>query len=141
MEKKLRVALAADDTNGVVTAVREYLLENHTLVEPAGTDNWVDMSVAVAEAVVSGEVDYGVLLCWTGTGTAIAANKVPGIRAAQAGDAWIAEHARRWNDANILTLSLKRTPADVAVECVQAFLSVTEPDMEESENIAKLDVK
>lgn len=78
-------------------------------------------------------------MCWTGTGTAIAANKVEGVRAAQASDPWVAANARRWNDANVLTLSLKRTAPDVAVECVNAFLDVVEPDSDEAENIGKLD--
>ena len=71
--------------------------------------------------------------------TAIAANKVVGIRAAQAFDPWIAENARRWNDANVVTMSLKRTAPSVAVEIVNAFLDVEEPDEDEMENIAKLD--
>jgi len=85
------------------------------------------MSRAVAELVASGEVDYGVLMCWTGTGTAIAANKVAGVRAAQSWEPWVAENARRWNDANVLTLSLKRTAPAVAVDCVNAFLDSTSP--------------
>ncbi len=77
-------------------------------------------------------------MCWTGTGTAIAANKVKGVRAVQAADPWIAANARRWNDANVLTLSLKRTAADVAVECVNAFLDVVSPDPDELVNIEEL---
>ncbi len=96
------------------------------------------MSRGVAEAVASGEADFGVLMCWTGTGTAIAANKVKGVRAAQAWDPWVAENARRWNDANVLTLSLKRTAPDVAVQCAHAFLDVATPDEDELENIHKL---
>jgi ribose 5-phosphate isomerase B len=76
-------------------------------------------------------------MCWTGTGTAIAANKVRGVRAAQASEPWIATNARRWNDANVLALSLKRLAPDVAVECVAAFLD-TEPDPAEADNIALL---
>lgn len=73
-----------------------------------------------------------------GGGTAIAANKVPGVRAALAWDVWIAEGARKWNDANVLALSLKRLAPDVAVEITKAFLSGIEPDPEESANIARL---
>jgi ribose 5-phosphate isomerase B len=76
---------------------------------------------------------------WTGTGTAIAANKVPGVRAALAWDAWIAEGARKWNDANVLALSLKRLAPDVAVEVAKAFLAEgTTPDPSEAENIIQL---
>lgn len=86
----------------------------------------------------SGAVDYGVVMCWTGTGTAMAANKVPGVRAALAWDPWIAKGARLWNDANVLAMSLKRLAPDVAVEVVQAFLATPEPDPDEAENIARL---
>ena len=74
-------------------------------------DQWPDVAARVAGAVASGEADQGLLFCWTGTGTAMAANKVPGVRAALAWDPWIAEGARRWNDANVLVMSLKRTDA------------------------------
>ena len=90
--------------------------------------------------MVGGEADYGVVMCWTGTGTAIAANKVPGVRAALAWEPWIARGARLWNDANVLALSLKRLAPPVAVEVVQAFLETPEPDADEAENIARLDV-
>jgi ribose 5-phosphate isomerase B len=88
--------------------------------------------------VANGDATFGVLLCWTGTGTAIAANKVPGVRAIQAWERWIATGARKWNDANVLTLSLKRTAPDVAVECVKAFLDVECPDDDELANIEML---
>ena len=72
----------------------------------------VDGRAVLGELVASGAADLGVLMCWTGTGTAIAANKVHGVRAAQASDPWIARGARLWNDANVLTLSLKRLTPD-----------------------------
>ena len=134
----MRVAFAADDRNECVDAVVEALGKRAEVVELDTSDRWPEMSRAVAEAVASGEADYGVLMCWTGTGTAIAANKVKGVRAAQAFDPWIAENARRWNDANVLTLSLKRTAPDVAVECVNAFLDVSRPDEDEMDNIERL---
>lgn len=135
----MRVAFAADDSNESVEAVLAALKQRAEVLLPAANDHWPEMSQAVAEAVASGDADFGVLMCWTGTGTAIAANKVVGIRAAQAFDPWIAENARRWNDANVLTMSLKRTAPSVAVEIVNAFLDVDEPDEDEMENIAKLD--
>jgi len=137
----MRVAFAADDSNECVEAVRRRLKDRGDLIENDTSASWPEMSEAVARAVADGEVDFGVLMCWTGTGTAIAANKVPGIRAAQAFDPWIAENARRWNDANVLTMSLKRTAPDVAVECVDAFLDVDGPDVDELDNIAKVSGK
>ena len=63
---------------------------------------------------------------------------VTGVRAAQAWDPWIAESARRWNDANVLALSLRRTAPDVAVDCVRAFLAVDESDPDERDTIARV---
>jgi ribose 5-phosphate isomerase B len=129
-----KIAFAADDDNECVRTVLDHLRFSHEVVviDPV---TWPSMSRAVAEQVVNGDVDFGVLMCWTGTGTAIAANKVPGARAATVADAWTAENARRWNDANIIALSLKRLAPAVAVECVQAFLAVAEPDADELPNI------
>ena len=134
----MRIAFAADDTNSTVEAVLSALNARADVVDLTEDGSWPDMSRRVAERVAAEEVDFGVLMCWTGTGTAIAANKVSGVRAAQAWEPWIAENARRWNDANILTLSLKRTAPAVAVECVNAFLDVAEPDADEQESIDKL---
>jgi ribose 5-phosphate isomerase B len=132
----MRIAFAADDSNECVEAVRAHLAEEHELTPFEGS--WPAMSKAVATAVVTGRADYGVLMCWTGTGTAIAANKVPGARAATVADAWTARGARLWNDANVIALSLKRLAPDVAVECVKAFLSEPTPDPDEAGNIALL---
>ncbi len=69
----------------------------------------------------------------------MAANKVRGVRAALAWDPWIAEGARRWNDANVLVMSLKKTTPEAARAIVDAWLSVEAPDEDERANIAKLD--
>lgn len=134
----MRVAFAADDENECVRAVLEHLKAEHEVVT-ADSKTWTSMSRAVAEQVVRGDCDFGVLMCWTGTGTAIAANKVPGARAATVTEAWTARNARLWNDANILALSLKRLAPDVAIECVQAFLAVPEPDPDELTNIRDIE--
>ncbi len=68
----------------------------------------------------------------------MAANKVPGVRAALAWEPWIAEGARRWNDANVLVMSLKRIEPETAKEILDAWLSVEEPDADEAANIARL---
>jgi ribose 5-phosphate isomerase B len=113
-----------------------------TAATGAGTPTaaaWPDLGAAVGRAVVEGAADVGIVMCWTGTGTAIAANKVPGVRAALAWDPWIARGARLWNDANVLAMSLKRLAPDVAVEVTEAFLAVDTPDPDEAGNIAALD--
>jgi ribose 5-phosphate isomerase B len=135
----MRIAYAADDENETTRAVIEHLVAaGHEVVAVTTSDKWPDLGEAVGRAVVAGDVDYGVVMCWTGTGTAIAANKVPGVRAALAWEPWIARGARLWNDANVLALSLKRLAPPVAVEVVQAFLDTSEPDADEAENIARL---
>ena len=135
---RLRIAFGADDENECVDAVRTRLAERADLVAVDTDLAWPSMARAVGEAVAGGDADLGVLMCWTGTGTAIAANKVRGVRAAQASDPWIARGARLWNDANVLTLSLKRLPATLAVECVDAFLDTSTPDPDEAAAIALL---
>ena len=133
-----RVAFGTDDRNECVAAVLEYLRSVADVEVVEAGDSWPEFSRTVGERVAAGEADVGVLMCWTGTGTAMAANKVKGVRAALAWDPWIAESARRWNDANVLALSLKRTAPDVAVECVKAFLAVDESDPDERDTIARI---
>jgi|SRR5438046_1329602 len=132
------VAGADDEGEAFDAAVDELRRRGHE-VEVLELDQWPDVARRVAEAVARGEADQGLLLCWTGTGSAMAANKVRGVRAALAWDPWIAEGARRWNDANVLVMSLKRTSPQTAREIVDAWLSVEAPDEDEAANIAKLD--
>lgn len=134
----LRIAFGADDDNECVRTVRDHLATRATVTEPGAGRSWPSMARAVAEAVADGDADLGVVMCWTGTGTAIAANKVRGVRAAQAADAWTARGARLWNDANVLALSLKRLAPAVALECVDAFLDTSTPDPDERHAIAEL---
>jgi len=132
----MRIAFGVDDENGTTRAVAAYLTEHHELLRVAEGAQWPAVGEAVGLAVAGGTADFGVVLCWTGTGTAMAANTVPGIRAALAWEPWIARGARQWNDANVLALSLKRLAPDVAVEVVQAFLAVPAADPSEAANIA-----
>lgn len=129
-----KIAFGADDENECTRAVAEHLREVADL-RILGGSSWPDFARKVGLAVAAGEADFGVVMCWTGTGTSIAANKVPGVRAALAWEPWIARNARLWNDANVLALSLKRLAPDVAVECVRAFLEVEAEDPEETASI------
>lgn len=86
---------------------------------------WPAVAQQAAEAVVSGKADEGILFCWTGTGISLAANKVPGVRAALCGDAETARGARLWNDANILCLSLRATSEVVAKEILDSWFGTT----------------
>ncbi|MFC7277217.1 RpiB/LacA/LacB family sugar-phosphate isomerase [Paractinoplanes rhizophilus] len=135
----MRVAFASDDENETTRAVVKALADDgYEVIGPDGSPGWPDLGRFVGQAVVDGRADYGVVMCWTGTGTAIAANKVPGARAALAWDPWIARGARLWNDANVLAMSLKRLAPDVAVEVLRAFLETPRPDPDEAESIARL---
>jgi ribose 5-phosphate isomerase B len=135
----MRIAFAADDSNATTDAVVQALVEGgHEVVRIGGEVPWPDLGAGVGRAVADGRADLGVVMCWTGTGTAIAANKVPGVLAAVAWDPWVARGARLWNDANVLAMSLKRLAPDVAVEVLRAFLEVPSADPDEAQNIALL---
>ncbi len=134
----MRIVVGADDEGQVAEAVLGDLRARGHDVSVLPRDQWPEVARRVGEAVAAGEADQGMLFCWTGTGTAMAANKVPGVRAALAWDPWIAEGARRWNDANVLVMSLKRTTPDAARDILDAWLSVDAPDEDERENIERL---
>lgn len=134
----MKIVVGADDEGRVADVVVDELRDRGHDVTVLDRDRWPDVARRVAEAVASGEADQGMLFCWTGTGTSMAANKVPGVRAALAWEPWIAEGARRWNDANVLVMSLKRTEPETAKQIVDAWLAVEEPDPDEIANIALL---
>lgn len=135
----MRIAFGTDERTAVTDHVEQWLTEaGHEVVVVAERGGpWPDVGAAVGEAVASGDADRGVVCCWTGTGVSIAANKVPGVRAALCTDAETARGARRWNDANVLAMGLRLTSAEVAGELLQAFLD-TGVDADEAAEIAKL---
>ena len=134
----MRIVVGADDEGEVADTVVEDLRSRGNEVTVLDRDQWPEVARKVGEAVASGDADQGIVFCWTGTGTAMAANKVPGVRAALVWDPWIAEGARRWNDANVLVMSLKRTAPETAREILDAWFEVDAPDPNEAENIARL---
>jgi ribose 5-phosphate isomerase B len=134
----VRIIIGADDEGAAADAVVDELRTRGHDVTVLEREQWPDVAARVARSVAAGDADQGVLFCWTGTGTSMAANKVPGVRAALAWEPWIAEGARKWNDANVLVMSLKRTEPDMARAIVDAWLSVDGPDPGEAGNIARL---
>ena len=134
----MKIIVGADDEGAVADAVVSELEARGHDVTVLDQEQWPDVARKVAETVASGDADQGMLFCWTGTGTSMAANKVPGVRAALAWDPWIAEGARRWNDANVLVMSLKRTEPETAKRIVDAWLAVEEADPDEADNIRRL---
>lgn len=124
-----RIAFGVDEPGPLSEAVRAILAERGDLVVVIEGEAWTDVGLGVAEAVASGEADLGVVMCWTGTGVSIAANKVRGVRAALCMDADTALGARRWNDANVLALSMRLVSEPIAREILDAFLEgVPDPD-------------
>jgi ribose 5-phosphate isomerase B len=134
----MRVAFGSDEVTPLSDELTVALSAGgHELVLCVADEPWPDVGRRVGEAVAGRRADLGVVCCWTGTGVSIAANKVAGVRAALCADAETARGARRWNDANVLALSLRLTTPAVALEVLEAFL-VTGPDADEAENIAKV---
>lgn len=135
----MRIAFGTDEQTEVTDHVEAWLTEaGHEVVLPLEHgDSWPDVGAAVGRAVADGQVDRGVVCCWTGTGVSIAANKIDGVRAALCTDAATASGARKWNDANVLAFGLRLTSAEVAGEMLEAFLS-TPVDETEVTEIAKL---
>ncbi len=134
----MRIAVAADERTGVADrlvgelADRGHELLLHGALAPAGDrPDWAWCAQAAAQDVSAGRAEQAVVCCWTGTGASIAANKVPGVRAALCTDASTAAGARRWNDANVLALSLRTLSDAVLGEILDAWFATaasTEPD-------------
>lgn len=139
----MKVALGSDEATPLTEAVERALRDRGhdvvTIGPPAGQDiQWAEVGRRVGAAVAGGTADTGVLFCWTGTGASIAANKVPGVRAALCTDPQTAAGARKWNDANVLVMSLRLTTSTVAEEMLDVWFS-TEADPSEAGNIARLE--
>jgi ribose 5-phosphate isomerase B len=133
----VRIAVGSDERNAVTDALIEDLrTRGHELVlygpltQGDSEVDWTQTSANVAEAVAAGDVEEGVVCCWTGTGATIAANKVPGVRAALCHDAETAKGARIWNHANVLALSLRTTSQAIAKEILDAWFA-TAPSEDE----------
>jgi ribose 5-phosphate isomerase B len=135
----MRIAFGTDESTELTDHVKAKLAEAGHEVVVVGEDvAWPDVGRGVGEAVARGQADRGVVCCWTGTGVSMAANKVPGVRAALCTDRETASGARKWNDANVLAMGLRLTSPTVADEMIDAFLT-TEPDGSETGNIQRVE--
>ena len=142
----MRVALAADELTGVAAALPEEIRRRghepilHGAYAPAERDDWAWASEAAARDVAEGRAEQAVVACWTGTGASIAANKLAGIRAALCVDAQTASGARRWNDANVLAVSLRLTSDAALAEILDAwFEGRPSADPGDRENVEHVD--
>jgi ribose 5-phosphate isomerase B len=142
----MRVAVAADERTGIAEPLLEELRKRgheplpHGALNDEERDDWAWASEAAARDVAEGRAEQAVVCCWTGTGASIAANKVQGIRAALCADAQTAEGARRWNDANVLALSLRATSEAELEEILDAwFAGAPSDEGEDRANVDHLD--
>ena len=127
----MRISVAADERTGVADAVVRELERRgheplvHGALSDAERDDWAWASEAAARDVADGRAAQGIVCCWTGTGASIAANKVQGVRAALCADAETARGARKWNDANVLALSLRTTSEALLTEILDGWFDET----------------
>ncbi len=125
----MRVALGSDDAGfPIKRVVFDFLCELGVVVVDFGVQDgqsadYPDVAFPVAEAVLHGDYDRGILVCGTGIGMSIAANKVPGIRAALCHDVYSAERARKSNNAQILTMGSRVIGPETAKTIVKAWLT------------------
>jgi ribose 5-phosphate isomerase B len=145
----VRIAVSVDELTGIAGALPEELRSRghvpilHGAYREDERDDWAWASEAAARDVVEGRAEQAVVACWTGTGASMAANKVPGIRAALCADAQTADGARRWNDANVLALSLRTTSYAELGEILEAWFaggpSADPTDLANIEHLAEID--
>jgi ribose 5-phosphate isomerase B len=127
----MQVSLAADELTGIAEALaaeverRGHSVLLHGALASQERPDWAWACEAVARDVAEGRAEQGIVCCWTGTGASIAANKVAGVRAALCADAATAAGARRWNDANVLALSLRTTSTAELEEILEAWFAGT----------------
>ena len=125
----MKVALACDHGGlNLKNEVKKHLTENGYEYVDFGTDtldscDYPDFALPAAEAVASGKCDKGIIICSTGIGVSIVANKVPGVRCAHCHDSYCAEFTRRHNDANVLAMGEKVVGNGYALKIVEAFLT------------------
>src|SRR4051812_29506076 len=139
----MKIAVAADERTGIAGAVIEQLRARghepllHGALAEGDRADWAWCCEAAARDVAGGRAERGIVCCGTGPGASIAANKVEGVRAALFADAATAAGARRWNDANVLALSLRATSEAELAEILDAwFASGPSDEPDDRANIA-----
>jgi ribose 5-phosphate isomerase B len=121
----VRFIVGSDDAVPVLERVAELLRGHGHEVIAVVVKPWGEVALEVAHAVASKSADQGIVMCWTGTGVSMAASKVAGVRAALCVDAATAAGARKWNDANVLAMSLRLLSEPLAVEILEAWLGAS----------------
>lgn len=131
------IVIGTDEHTPLVDAVAEHLKEESYSFELYKPLPWPEAAEKVGKSVARGEASEGILFCWTGTGVSVAANKVPGVRAALCHDAATAAGARKWNHANVLVMGLRLTSPAVAREILDSWFN-TPFEEDEVENVTKV---
>ncbi|MCL1890896.1 MAG: ribose 5-phosphate isomerase B [Coriobacteriia bacterium] len=140
----MNIAIASDHAGfDQKTTVTDYLHEQGYTVEDFGpaTDESVDypdFAEMVARTVAEGMADFGILLCGTGIGMAMAANKIEGIRAANITNPELAPLAREHNDANVLTLSARYVDAQTNIKIIKSFLATPFGEGRHAQRVEKI---
>lgn len=126
----MKIAMAADDAGRELKdlikaelTAKGYEVQDFGLHEPCRTADYPDYALPATEAVASGDCTFGILVCGTGIGMSMCANKVKGIRCAHVTDCFSAEATRLHNDANMLALGARVTGAGLALKIVDLFLT------------------
>jgi ribose 5-phosphate isomerase B len=141
----MKITVSSDEHSPLVDAVIEEIEKRGHQVEYFGprpgdpsseANDWPLVTVEAASRVADGRADEAVVMCWTGTGASLAANKVAGVRAALCRDAETARGARIWNHANVLALSLRATPIPIAREILEVWFST--PYSEDAWNLRQM---
>src|SRR4051812_5551684 len=144
----MRWVMGADEHDRILDILAAELSAlGHEVTRVGATPNhpapWGEVALEIARRVAGGDADQGIVCCYTGTGVSMAANKVPGVRAALCVDAETERGARKWNDANVLALSLRLTSEEVAKEILAAWLAepcaATETEAESLAVLSALD--
>ena len=140
----MKIALACDHGGlNLKKAIIAYLNENGYEYVDFGTNttdscDYPDFALPAAEAVASGECDKGILVCSTGIGVSIVANKVPGVRCAHCHDAYCAKFTRLHNDSNVLAMGEKVVGVGYALQIVETFLTTEFEGGRHSDRIDKI---
>jgi len=141
----MKIILGSDERTHLTDFITKWLEEAGHSVDKIGhlvSENkkwkWVDIGKEVGDRVAKREFDFGIVCCWSGTGVCMAANRFRGARAALCWDAETAKLARKWDNANILCLSLRFVSDAVAKEILEAWFN-TKFDEEELNEAHKLE--
>lgn len=137
----MKVAWGSDNPSHPISQAVESALKElgHSLLNVSNESmSWVDVGLSVGEAVSKQQARRGIVACYTGTGVAIAANKVPHVRAAVINDSDLAEMTRLWNHTNVLAFSMRDTKPESVLEILKIWMK-TPNGAEERPQIDKLD--